>query len=247
MRPQIQSMQQQLAAANTSLRSAFADASASSAAIIVRSSWLQGMIATIALLIGAGLAWLIGRGITRPLAGMTEAMTKLAAGDRTVVVPARDNTDEIGAMARAVEVFKQEAIAKDGLEEKQTKSQAIQARRQEEISQLVGFFGRSVEGVFTTLAAASANMSQSSTALERSATETGSQTTLVLTEVEQTAQTVQTVAAASQELSASIGEIGRQAANHGGFRPRQCNNRKRLSPRSPNCAPPPNRSARSSN
>ncbi|MGA3003850.1 MAG: methyl-accepting chemotaxis protein [Acetobacteraceae bacterium] len=212
MRPQIQSMQQQLGAANASLKAALADASTTSAAIIVSSSWLQGIMAAVALLIGASLAWLIGRGITRPLAGMTEAMTRLASGDRTVMVPARDNTDEIGAMARAVEVFKQDAIAKDDLESKQTREQAIQARRQEEIGQLVGFFGRSVEGVFTTLAAASANMSQSSTALERSATETGNQTTLVLTEVEQTAQTVQTVAAASQELSASIGEIGRQAS-----------------------------------
>jgi methyl-accepting chemotaxis protein len=212
LRPQILSMEQQLDGANTSLKTAFDIASADSAAIVVNSSWLQGIVAAAALLIGAALALLIGRGITRPLAGMTDAMTRLAGGDRLVEVPARENTDEIGAMARAVEVFKQDAISKYDLEEKQTREQGIQARRQEEIGQLVGFFGRSVEGVFSTLTQASANMSQSSTALEQSATETGSQTTLVLTEVEQTAQTVQTVAAASQELSASIGEIGRQAS-----------------------------------
>ena len=213
MRPQIKSMQEQLDTASRSLKENFDSASADSAAIIASASLLQEILAAIAFVIGAGLALVIGRGIVRPLTGMTEAMTKLAAGDRTVEVPARGNTDEIGAMARAVEVFKQDAIAKFDLEARQTREQAVQARRQEEIGQLVGFFGRSVSGVFTTLAAASANMSQSSTALEKSASETGTQTTMVLNEVEQTAQTVQTVAAASQQLSSSIEEIGRQASD----------------------------------
>ena len=155
---------------------------------------------------------MIGRGITRPIGGMTEAMNKLAAGDRTVVVPARENTDEIGSMARAVEVFKQNAIAKHDLEEKQVQEHATASRRQEEIVQLIGFFGRSVGGVLTTLASASADMTSSSVALEQSASDTGSQTRLVLNDVEQTAQTVQTVAAASQELAASIQEIGQQAS-----------------------------------
>ena len=97
---------------------------------------------------------------------MTQAMTQLAAGDRSIEVPARDNTDEIGEMAKAVEVFKQAAIAKHELEEQQARQQAVQARRQEEIGQLVGFFGRSVGGVFTTLAEASATMTQSSSTLD---------------------------------------------------------------------------------
>jgi len=211
MRPQIQAMQGKLDTAVTSLKQAFDAANTESVAIISSASRLVEILAAVGLLIGAGLAFTIGRGITRPLAGMTSAMTRLAGGDRGIEVPAKDNTDEIGAMARAVEVFKQDAIAKHEMEEKQTREQAAQARRQEEIGQLVGFFGRSVSGVFSTLANASANMTQRSTALEQSATETGSQTTLVMSEVEQTAATVQTVAAASQELSSSIEEIGRQA------------------------------------
>jgi methyl-accepting chemotaxis protein len=211
MRPEIEAMQGKLDTAATSLTQAFGAANTDSVSIIASASLLVEILAAIGLLIGASLAFTIGRGITRPIAGMTDAMTKLAGGDRSVEVPARDNTDEIGAMARAVEVFKQDAIAKHGLEEKQAREQALQARRQEEIGQLVGFFGRSVSGVLGTLADASTNMTQRSTALELSASETGSQTTLVLGEVEQTAATVQTVAAASQELSSSIEEIGRQA------------------------------------
>jgi methyl-accepting chemotaxis protein len=171
----------------------------------------QLALTAVATVIGIGLAFLIARTISRPINGMTAAMTKLASGDSGAEIPGRDNTDEIGEMARAMEVFRQQAIAKYDLEEQQTREQASQSRRQEEIGQLVGFFGRSVGGVFTALAAASANMSQSSSALEESASETGAQTNIVLNEVEQTAQTVQTVAAASQELSSSIEEIGRQA------------------------------------
>jgi methyl-accepting chemotaxis protein len=212
MRPQLLAMHQQLDAAETSLKQAFETANTSSIAIVASSSWLEIILAAVALASGAVLALVIGRGITVPLTGMTSAMAQLAAGDRSVEVPARDNTDEIGAMARAVEVFKQEAIAKHALEEKQGRTQATQSRRQEEIGQLVGFFGRSVSGVLTALSAASQNMTQSSTALEQSASDTGTQTKLVLNAIEETAQTVQTVAAASQELSASIGEIGRQAS-----------------------------------
>jgi len=213
MRPQIQTMQDQLDTAVTSLRQTFDAASKHSVSTIASASLLDEIMMAAAMIVGAGLALVIGRGITRPINGMTDAMTKLAGGDRTIQVPARDNADEIGAMARAVEVFKEHAVAKDVLEEAQARDQAVQARRQEEIGQLVGFFGRSVGGVFTALAEASANMTQSSAALEQSAAETGSQTKIVLDEVEQTAQTVQTVAAASQELSSSIGEIGRQASD----------------------------------
>ena len=58
------------------------------------------------VMLGALLAWLIGRGISRPIQGMTQAMTALAGGDLKVVVPAQDNKDEIGEMAKAVLVFR---------------------------------------------------------------------------------------------------------------------------------------------
>jgi methyl-accepting chemotaxis protein len=213
MRVQLKTMQDMLDLTVASLKESLATATANSTSIIASSSLTQEILAVVAFIIGASLALLTGRGISRPVNAMTNAMIRLAAGDRDVEVPARDNTDEIGSMARAVEVFRQNAITKVALEETQTRDQAVQARRQEEIGQLVGFFGRSVGGVLSTLAQASANMTESSTALEQSATETGSQTNIVLNEVEQTAQTVQTVAAAAQQLSSSIEEIGRQASD----------------------------------
>jgi len=212
MRPQLIATQEKLDGAANTLQQAFNLASTDTAAIVEHAKLLASALAAIALVIGAVLAWMIGRSISRPVAGMTTAMTKLAAGDSDVEVPARDNTDELGAMAKAVEVFKQNAIAKHAMEERETRDQEVRKRRQEEIDQLVGFFGRSVGGVFTTLAETSANMTGSSSTLAQSAAETGSQATLVLGEVEQAAAGVQTVASAAQEMTASIAEIGQQAS-----------------------------------
>ena len=211
MVPQIKAMQTQLDTAAASLRTSFDTASAKSTSIIATASWSQSILALVTLTIGTGLAFVIGRGIAGPISGMTNAMMKLAAGDQTVEVPARDKTDEIGDMARAVEVFKQDAIAKDAMQETQSRDHARHARHQEEIGQLVGFFGRSVGGVLTTLAGASANMAQSSTTLRQAAADTESQTMIVLGEIYETSTAVDAVASASSQLSASIGEISRQA------------------------------------
>lgn len=65
----------------------------------------------LAILIGSLLAWVIGRSITKPIGLMTEAMRNLSAGDLNVEIPALDHHDEIGRMAAATEIFKQNALA----------------------------------------------------------------------------------------------------------------------------------------
>lgn len=66
----------------------------------------------LAVVLGVLIAWLVSRSIIRPVVGMTAAMGRLAAEDSEVEIPSRDSTDEIGAMARSVEVFKQNLIAR---------------------------------------------------------------------------------------------------------------------------------------
>ena len=88
------------------------------------------------VMLGALLAWLIGRGISRPIQGMTQAMTALAGGDLKVVVPAQDNKDEIGEMAKAVLVFRDAAIDKVRMEreaeEERVRSEAARKKAEEE-------------------------------------------------------------------------------------------------------------------
>jgi methyl-accepting chemotaxis protein len=209
---QASDMQKQLETAKNSLVHDFGVAKTDTDAVVGDTTVWQGALAIVAALLGTIFAVFIGRSIARPISGMTAAMKVLASGNTAVDIPGHGQGGEIGGMAEAVEIFKANAIEKHKLEEREAVQQSIRARRQEEVDQLVGFFGRSVGGVFAALSAASTNMARTSSSLETSAADTGSQTQSVLNEVGQTAATVQTVAAASQELSASIEEIGRQAS-----------------------------------
>jgi methyl-accepting chemotaxis protein len=172
----------------------------------------QEVVAGAATLLGLLIAFVIARGITGPLAALTAVMNRLSGGDAEVAIPGGERGDELGTMAKAVQVFKENAIAKLQLEATQKVDRDALTRRQEEIDQLIGFFGRSMGGSFKSLSVTSANMARTSTSLETAAQTTGSQATLVLSEVGQTSVNIQTVAAASQQLSASISEISRQAS-----------------------------------
>jgi methyl-accepting chemotaxis protein len=182
------------------------EAAASSAQHVL----LLGIAAILAVAIVLSL--LLGRSVSRPLIAITAAMNRLSGGDSDVAIPGNARRDELGTMAKAVQVFKENAVEKLRLEQAQMEARAAIKIRQEEIDQLIGFFGRSMSGSFNSLSGTSADMSRTSTSLESAAQTTGGQATQVLSEVEQTSLAVQAVAAASQQLSASIDEIGRQAS-----------------------------------
>ncbi|MEQ8605204.1 MAG: HAMP domain-containing protein, partial [Marivibrio sp.] len=78
-------------------------------ALLMTLEIVVAVVVVVALGFGAAIAWLIGTGIARPIRAMTDAMKRLAAGDHGVEIPAQDHEDEIGAMAEAVAVFKQNA------------------------------------------------------------------------------------------------------------------------------------------
>src|SRR5581483_4728975 len=80
-------------------------------------------------MVGAVLSILIGRSIVRPISAMTTVMGKLAAGEYGVVIPSRDSNDEMGAMAKAVEVFKHNGEDRSRLE---TEQKAQEQRAAEE-------------------------------------------------------------------------------------------------------------------
>ena len=84
-----------------------------------------------AVLIGLGFSWLIGRSITRPLNGLARRMKRLADGDTSAKIPATRASDEIGAMARTVIVFRDNMIERDRLTADQTKSAREKEQRSE--------------------------------------------------------------------------------------------------------------------
>jgi methyl-accepting chemotaxis protein len=166
----------------------------------------------VSILVVLAAGAMLVRNLTSRLGRLTSAMSRLAKRDLAVEVPSAMNVDELGEMARAVLVFKNAMIESDAMTKREAEEHAVRARRQEEIDQLVGFFGRSIHGVLESSATATADMAKTSTLLAESARESDGETKIVMGEVGQAAATINTVAAASQELSSSIAEIGRQAS-----------------------------------
>jgi methyl-accepting chemotaxis protein len=160
-------------------------------------------VSAVALGIGLLLAWLIGNGIARPVVGMTETMTKLAAGDKSVMVPALGNQDEIGEMAKAVQVFKDNAIAVERMqaEQERAKLQAEQDRKAA-MHRMADEFEADVKDVVEGVASASTEMQATADAMAHTASETSEQSVAVAAAAEQASSNVETVAAAAEEQSA---------------------------------------------
>ena len=163
--------------------------------------------------IGIVLAVLIGRGIVRPLAAMTHAMGKLAGGDTSIDIPARDRKDEIGDMARAVEVFKEQGIKAERLAQEQAASQVAKAQRQAALEQHTQDFGRSISGVMESLAGSADAMRRAAEAMAEAANAVHDEAHDTAGAATRSSQDLVAVAAAIEQLTSSVAEISRQVAS----------------------------------
>ena len=181
------------------------------AAAARRAQMETAAIAATVLAIALLLAWRIGSGIARPIAAMTAAMGTLAAGKLDTEIPARDRCDEVGAMAQAVQVFKDNAIAVARLaEEKRAAEEQAAAAQREERLRLAAGFETAVGTLLSGVAAAATEMEGSARALAGTAEEANERARAVTAATDINAGNVQTVAAASEQLAASVDEISRQ-------------------------------------
>ncbi|MBP2302148.1 methyl-accepting chemotaxis protein [Azospirillum picis] len=171
-------------------------------------------VAAVALLLGLLLAWAISRAITRPLDTITRAMGQLAQGDLTVAVSHDLRRDEIGALARALQIFKTNALEMERLRrvQEETERKAAEQRR-ETMIRMADTFESTVKGIVESVASAATGMRDAATALTATAQEASERSLLVASASEQASANVQTVATATEELSASIAEIGHQVEN----------------------------------
>jgi methyl-accepting chemotaxis protein len=164
-----------------------------------------------ALALGALMAFFIGRGIGRPINRMTAAMQRLAAGEIETEVPARGRHDEIGEMAQAVQVFKDNAIEKTRMEaEQETKERRAEEEKRAAMLTLADQFETSVGEVVEQVSSAATEMQASSESMNVTAEETTRQSADAAAASEQASVNVQTVASATEELTGSISEISRQ-------------------------------------
>ncbi|WP_133251597.1 methyl-accepting chemotaxis protein [Zavarzinia aquatilis] len=193
-----------------------------------------------AVTIGAG--FLTGRSLSSPLRGMERAMAGLAAGDLEAEVPSLGRRDEIGAMAKAVEVFKRAALDNRRLQsetedmrqaaeaarehQRETEARAEAERRQREadaartaeaekrhqMQQLADSLEATVRGIVAALAAAATELQQSASVMTTTADGSNQQADVVAMAADRATGNVQTVASAAEELAVSVREIADRVA-----------------------------------
>jgi methyl-accepting chemotaxis protein len=169
------------------------------------------------VLLGLACGYVISvRLISRPLVSVTGAMRDLAGGDLAVRVPGEGRGDEVGEIARALVVFKENLKKNNELEADKAREQTAREARQQRLEGSIADFNRDVEAVLNTVTAATTQLGSSSREMSRIAQDTNQRMTIVSSSSAQASNNVQTVAAATEELSASISEIGQQVTRSNG-------------------------------
>lgn len=164
----------------------------------------------VGLAVAATVVYLTNRSIVPPIFGMVGAMGRLASGDHAVDIPAVDKHDEIGLMARAVVVFKENMIKAKELAEKEAEAIKQRVARANKVNELTESFDAEMSSVLRSVASASTELQATASQLTATAEETSTQATAVSAATEEASANVQTVAAASEELASSVTEISRQ-------------------------------------
>ena len=172
------------------------------------------VVGALSILVGGIVAWFFGGSLAKPVVVMTETMSRLARGDHAAEVPALNRKDEIGDIARAVQVFKDNAIEVERLkaEQQETTRRAAEEKRQA-MNALAGGFQASIGGIVEMVSSSATEMQTTAQGLMSTAEETSRQSTAVAAASDQASTNVQTVASAAEELSSSIAEISRQVAS----------------------------------
>jgi methyl-accepting chemotaxis protein len=185
---------------------------ADSNAIVGQTQHLIIMLAAGGFLLGGVLAVLLGRGISRPMIDMCKAMRELAGGNFDVVLPGLGRKDELGEMAGAVEEFKLQAIAKAEREAAahEEQNRAASAARRAELIRFADQFEAAVGSIVSNVSTSATQLEQSAGLLTRTAETTQTLSGQVTGASEEAATNIQSVASATEELSASVGEIGRR-------------------------------------
>jgi methyl-accepting chemotaxis protein len=178
----------------------------------LRNFTVVGGVALLLALLAA--LWLMSRQVVgQPLKRTARTVTALASGDLGAQVTDAGRGDEIGALNKALQVFKDNMLRTREMEREAAEAETRSAsERKAAMMRLANEFEGSVQGIVETVASAATEMQGAAAAMSSTATETSQQATVVAAASEQASSNVQTVAAATEELSASISEIGRQVA-----------------------------------
>jgi len=174
--------------------------------------FLLGGVSLSVVFIVLGTSYWIARDISRPLNTMTRNMSALADGKLDTTVEGQDRGDEIGHMAEAVQVFKENMIKNEELQVAKDRDEEIKEQQRQLINSYIREFEMTMINVLDSLNSSDQSVRQASEKVSSESTQTKSQATTVASASEEATSNVQTVAAAAEELSSSISEIDRQVS-----------------------------------
>ncbi|MDB5519037.1 MAG: hypothetical protein JWQ17_5795 [Tardiphaga sp.] len=174
--------------------------------------WVGGL-ALLAAGIAALLAFFVARSISRPIAVLCDSMQTLAGGDTAIAIPFTEWRHETGRIARALDVFRTNMAEAEQQRQRQAEDEAAgRAARRQEMDRLADRFQASVGKGLGTVSEAASTLNHTATAMSGTADQTRQRAATVTTATHDATASVQLVAAAAEQLSASISEISRQVA-----------------------------------
>lgn len=189
---------------------------ASTDALVSSQNRTKAVIVTVGalvLLLSIGFSWLIGRSITKPLNELVAVMRKLAGGDKDAHIPATEANDEIGAMARTVLVFRDNAKERERLETQQREATAQRERHSANVDQLVRNFADTANAGLQSVRDAAKQLAESADMLSQTAEQVGTEAERAGKAAGAASSNVSQAAAAAEQLSSSVSEVARQTAS----------------------------------
>jgi methyl-accepting chemotaxis protein len=183
------------------------------AAATRQTAWyVTGLAAVDFLLVALGVL-VIWRAIARPLSAITAATGKVAAGDAGLAVPHTGRHDEVGALARAIEVFQGAMRRNQELNRAATDQAAVRDAQARHIAATVDAFRASVDQVLKSLGDNSSSMRKVAQSISGSAADAAGQAAAAAKASQRAAGNVTAVAGAAEELAAALAETGRQVTH----------------------------------
>jgi methyl-accepting chemotaxis protein len=155
----------------------------------------------------AAAGFFFARSLSKPIADLTDSMRTLAGGVTDMMVPGRDRGDELGEMAEAVEVFRENAIERIALEKAASEETKIQMRRAEAIASATQAYEQVAGDMLRTVAAASAELEATAQAMTAAADRTNMMASSVAAAAEESTVSASTAAGSAESLTTSISTI----------------------------------------
>ncbi|MGN6309536.1 MAG: methyl-accepting chemotaxis protein [Xanthobacteraceae bacterium] len=175
----------------------------------------MSMVVDIILLLTAAifmsiLYFVFNRRTVAPIVEMQGVVTRLANSEYGIEVPHRERQDEIGDMARAVMVFKENGIANERMQAERSQAQAERERRQQQVDRLIHEFEQLIGELVGSLSSSSTELEASANTLTFTAENTGKTSAVAAGASQDVSNNVQSTAAATEEITSSVNEISRQ-------------------------------------